>query len=55
MYDIIDSLEFGSNEPRLLDVSCDASLFMNDLIYDLEFNSDESMSLGAPCNVALAM
>ncbi len=55
MNDDDNNLEFGSDEPMLLDVSCSASLFMYNLVDDLEFDFDESMSLDAPIHIAFTM
>jgi hypothetical protein len=55
MNDDVDNLEFGSDELRLLDVSCGASLLMYDSVDDLESDSDEFMSFGVQCRVAFTM
>ncbi len=55
MKDNDDNLEFASDEPMLLDVSCSASRFMYDSVDDLEFDLDELMLLDAPFHVAFTM
>ncbi len=55
MIDDDNNLEFASDEPMLLDVSCGASRIMYDSVDDLEFDSDGSMSLDAPFHIAFTM